>query len=113
MTPTSHILKGLLRLIKSESPIPDGMDLLLRIQFQRLLQSIPRPIPDALERDIPPQRQHVSVDDSVPIGASSIDLAAQVADTGDQTAPFDARETLGQGRGPTLLEDDVGAFARG
>jgi hypothetical protein len=76
MPPSKQLLERLFCLIKLEHLINNGMYLLL-IKLQHLLKSFSGTVQDALQRNVPLQRQHIGIR-SVSLG---IFLPRQVSNT--------------------------------
>lgn len=126
-----HIRQRLGRLVKRIRPVHDGPDAVLLVKRQRLLQTVPPAVQDALYRDVSRQRERSHVE-PVQLGrlavAAAIATAAAAAvavlavvgaarqrpDAVDEAAKGDAPEALLQGaRAAARLKDDVGAAVAG
>jgi len=109
MSPTVNISERLSRVVKRKLLVHDGPDLAVLIRPQHLLEPIPRPVEHALERDVPPQREHVGVE--LRLGPGRVELARQVPDARDEAAKRHTVERLEQRARAAALEDDVCARA--
>lgn len=108
MPSTHQILQRSPPLLEPKHPIHDWLDAMLVVERHNVLEPIPRPVDETLDRDVPRQRQQVKVR---PALDRLVLLAREVADAADEAAKGHALQRPVQGVGAAALKDDVGAAA--
>jgi len=104
MCTRKQVFQRFLGLIKFKHLVNDRMNLMLLIKAQHFLEPILRAIQNALERDIPAQRQHIRTQAT---RRRQILLAAQIANAVDQAAEGHAIKRLPQRLRAAILKHDV------
>lgn len=107
MTTTRQKLERLVRLLEAEHPVHNRLDLMLLVEDVHLLEPILRSVDNALDCDVPAQRQQVDVRAVL----CRIDLPGHVANAVNETTKGDRVEALLEGLRAAGLENDIGSVA--